>query len=207
MKHILNHKKLYGLSQYDFQNFEFDSCLLENINALSSRFNYPSSLTDVFLVMLQIIRLKNWEGVCHTSASILYVIYKELGFNVNLLMGEVKIDHRYFDHSWIEIDGLVVDASLISPINKNLGLSPVFLNTNLITNAFTTLEYGAVSSMGLSDFTEIIYQRPFHKYMNPFPWGKGKWNYVELISNVLDLNIDIRELNHKYRSVERTLIR
>jgi len=43
--------------------------------------------------------------------------------------------------------------------------------------------------------------------MNPFPWGLGKWAYVEAISKYLDLGINIKELPLKYRDTKRILIR
>lgn len=178
----------------------------KQINEIANSNGYENIIGNVFLSMLKIIQRKEWEGACHPTASILYVIYKELGFNVELLLGEVKIDYRYFDHSWIELDGLIIDASLISPINKKLGLSPVFLNIDLNNNKETSLQYGETSTMGLSEFTKIIYKRPFHKYMNPFPWGKGKWSYVEEISNELNLNIDINVITKNYKEVKRILL-
>lgn len=206
MKRQLFQRHLYGLpinNQQQHPNLPLYDAHIESILEVQ---NKPRILGDVFSVMLHMILSLQWEGACHKTSSILYVIYTELGFEVDLCMGEVQIDHRYFDHSWIQLGGLVLDASLLNPLNKNLNLSPVFMNINLESLSETSLKYGNPSTIGLSEFTKIIYHRPFHKYMKPSPFGKGKWRYVEAISNALDLHIDIASLPEKYKNTHRILV-
>jgi len=206
MPQLLLKKNLYGITNIALDNPRVTHYSRAITDIIKAHHSQPL-IADIYIAMLHIIVELDWEGACHPSSSILYILYKELGFNPTLKMGEVQIDHRYFDHSWVEIDGSIIDASLISPINKSLGLNPIFLDINLDTLEHHQLTYGAVSSLGLSEFTEIIYHRPFHKYMNPFPWGLGKWAYVEAISNYLELGINVHSLLSKYKYTKRTMVR
>ncbi len=145
MPQLLLKKNLYGITSIPLNNPRvLHYC--RTITDMTKMHHSQPLIADIYIAMLHIITELHWEGACHPSSSILYVLYKELGFNPTLKMGEVQIDHRYFDHSWVEIDGSIIDASLISPINKSLGLSPIFLDINLDTLENNQLTYGAVSS-------------------------------------------------------------
>ena len=53
-------------------------------------------------------------GACHVSTSVLYVVFSELGYDVKLFVGEIqKLGEKPFDHSWITLDGKIIDIAVI----------------------------------------------------------------------------------------------
>ena len=63
------------------------------------------------------MKIKDYRGFCHASASILCVCLTEIGLSPKLYIGEENISNKYFDHSWIGLDNKVIDLAVALPLD------------------------------------------------------------------------------------------
>lgn len=168
---------------------------------------YPSDLADVLCNLVQYIHRKGWMGACHSSTAILYVALSEMGYKPEICIGEVGCPWlNPFDHSWIVLDGKVIDIAVIMTL---LGGRPVsdaiVFDKNIRTGEQYYFEYGIETGLGLDTETQVVLQYQFGEYMDAFPDEvNGLWGVVDIIT---DHKYDINDLRNKYRDVKRTLVK
>ncbi|MBT4291621.1 hypothetical protein HOD41_02940 [bacterium] len=75
-----------------------------------------SAIRKTFFAALNFIMNSNWQGGCHAVSAVMYVLYKEQDIDCQLCLGELKSKLMFFDHSWIEIDGLIYDAAIVKTL-------------------------------------------------------------------------------------------
>ena len=84
---------------------------------------YPSSLSDTLCETLRYMKEKQLLGGCHATASALYVALSEQGFQTELCVGEIgSPDMRPFDHSWVTVDGQIIDLACYMPLPNPDGI-------------------------------------------------------------------------------------
>ena len=69
-------------------------------------------IAKTFFEILKFIHKNNWEGACHATSAILYILLKEQGIDATLYIGECQQGSFVFDHSWVEVSSEVVDAAI-----------------------------------------------------------------------------------------------
>lgn len=152
-----------------------------------------------FFEVLRYIHKMNWQGACHATSAILYVLLREQNYESNLYIGEAGYASMAFDHSWIEIDNKIYDAAVSITLIDDFDLSPVMADIDLSTGQRTRIKYGIHSGYGNDVFAKKIKQIPFGDYMANFPeYPKGLWGLVKEIGNRIGLNISISKIKKEY---------
>lgn len=160
-------------------------------NAINSTLSYIHSL--------------QWSGACHAVSSVLYVVFSELGYGTKLCIGECKAPNtKVFDHSWITIEGKIVDLAISKPLDPNMYISgPVVLDIDIETGENHRIHYG-VSFVGLSMEAANVYKRSFVEYMDGYPDRlNGLW---DVVNDILPKPTDIGVLREKYRDTKRIFV-
>ena len=166
---------------------------------------YDEKVADALCNLSRYMQRRQWWGACHASSSALYVALSELGFKPRLCIGEVKERDIYFDHSWIELDGKIIDMAIGMTLMGGASVSePILFGKNIKTGREPIVEYG-FCGRGIEDESLSVLNLPFVDYMDAYPDEKdGLWSVVsELIGREIDIDI----LRCKYKDVDRILIR
>lgn len=166
---------------------------------------YSNSLANVLCNLNDYMQRKQWWGACHASSSALYVALTELGYQPTLCIGELMGKGLYFDHSWIELDGRILDMAISMTLLGGMPVSdPIFFGKNVRSGLKPMLEYG-VPGRGIEGETLLVMNTPFPEYMDKYPDEEnGLWGVVQVL---LGHTIDIPTLRKKYQMVERRIIR
>lgn len=177
--------------------------ILNCIKKTTLQSGYSQEVADCLAGMMRYIIDKQLIGACHATASALYVALSELGLHPQLCIGEVLTEQMAFDHSWLLVDGKIVDlACYMTLAGMGLPVSyPIVFGKNAVTGTPPDLDYGAQSGQGLDETTERILRMPFQLYMDCFPYEKnGLW---DVVARILPHDIIAAELRSKYRDVKR----
>ena len=170
------------------------------IEELVSANGYPKSIADVISRLNSYIKENKWQGACHASCAALYVALVELGFSPTLCAGEVDAKDFIFDHSWIELDGKIIDIAVASTLNDYNISNVVVFGTDIFTKKQTSLVYNTPRGRGLDLDANMATGIPFCIYMDNFPDApKGLWSVVE---NILGHNLDLSVMHEKYRGTK-----
>lgn len=175
------------------------------IRAAVSANGYNDRISDVLCNLNRYMQRKQWWGACHASCSALYVALSELGYSPKLCIGEIMGQGLYFDHSWIELDGKIIDMAISMTLLGGAPASePILFGKNIRNGMESVVEYG-VPGRGIEGESLIVMNLPFIDYMNAFPDEKdGLWGVVR---ELLGTEIDIEKLRKKYKDVVRVIVR
>jgi len=162
-------------------------------------------IKNIFEAHLKYIQDKKLLGACHLISASIYMLLKESNINSTLCIGAVRSqDNRFFDHSWIEIDGDIYDATLDMPL-KNGSLFPlVFASINLYTKLKTDLEYGFECKEGFEKDTERVLNCNLAEYSELS--YINLWNLIKDVGKIIDLEINPNRFKERYGNIKRTLI-
>lgn len=177
--------------------------ILNCIKKTTLQSGYSQEVADCLAGMMRYMIDKQLVGACHATASALYVALSELGLHPQLCIGEVLTEQMAFDHSWLLVDGKMVDlACYMTLAGMGLPVSyPILFGKNAVTGTPPELDYGAQSGQGLDETTERILRMPFQLYMDCFPYEEnGLW---DVVARILPHDIIAAELRSKYRDVKR----
>lgn len=166
---------------------------------------YKDDLADALCNLNNYMQRKQWWGACHASCSALFVALSELGYRPRLCIGELMGQGLYFDHSWLELDGEILDMAISMTLMGGAPASePIFCGKNIRTGQPPIIKYG-VPGRGIEGQTVFVKNTPFIDYMDKFPDEKnGLW---DVVSEILGRKIDIQELKLRYKDVERIVVR
>lgn len=167
---------------------------------------YAECVADVLCDLMRYMRDQQWWGACHATTAVMFVALSEMGFSPMACIGEVKANMvGYFDHSWIELDGKIIDLACSmslyggQPVND-----PVIFDVDSYTGEKYDLDYG-VYYKGLDGNAKHVMNTEFCDYMDAFPACKnGLWDVVSI---VLDKKINISELRLKYQDAQWCYVR
>lgn len=177
--------------------------ILNCIEKTTLQSGYSQEVADCLAGMMRYMIEKQLIGACHATASALYVALSELGLHPQLCIGEVLTEQMAFDHSWLLVDGKIVDlACYMTLAGMGLPVSyPIVFGKNAVMGTPPDLDYGARSGQGLDETTERILRMPFQLYMDCFPYEEnGLW---DVVARILPHDIIAAELRSKYRDVKR----
>lgn len=177
----------------------------ERIKVSVKEHGYQEDLSRVFCNMYDYMEQKKWIGACHAISSVLFVALSEIGYQPTLCIGEVYGNELYFDHSWIMVDGAIIDFAINKTLLNGAPVSGIILfDQDIDTGLHYSLTYG-VLGRGIEGAAKIVSSTPFVVFMNSYPDNeKGLWGVVE---QILGTKIDIPQMEQKYEHVQRKLIR
>ena len=164
---------------------------------------YPHVVAQTITSLVRFINDRKWHGACHASCAALYVALKELGFTPTLCAGEVDAHSFIFDHSWIELDGKIIDVAIAFPLQGKPLSSLIILGVDIFTKESSNLVYGTSCGTGLDIDADFATTVPFCSYMDNFPDApNGLWSVVELL---LGRKVDIAAMRTKYKDTKWTV--
>jgi hypothetical protein len=171
----------------------------DQIRSAVHQSGYADEVADVLCQLLRYMKGKNWIGACHATASVLFVCLSELGYSPKLCIGEVRdqITGTLFDHSWIELDGKIIDLAISMTLLGGLPLSaPIIFGQNVTTFEGPTCIYGVADGRGLDDQANHVMTIPFQAYMDNYLGEKeGLWGVVR---KIMPGKTDLLALRQKY---------
>lgn len=145
----------------------------ELLRSAVARSGYREDLADALCNLNNYMQRIQWWGACHASCSALFVALSEFGYRPRLCIGEVMGQGHYFDHSWLELDGEIIDIAINMTLIGGMSLSdPIFCGRNIRTGESPIMEYG-YPGRGIEGETLFVKNIPFIDYMDNFPNEKN----------------------------------
>lgn len=194
---------------YDIGRWEVINMANKSMSILASEIPFSheqnNEILKTFFSVVDYYKKHPNPGACHLISSIFYVLLKEQNIENELCLGEVKNGDKYFDHSWIEINGEVFDIAIQHTLDGSEN-SLVYAGHELLTGEKHSRIYGISSPVGFDMEAKMVKDTPFVTYMNGYPQFKdGAWKIVKDISKELRLKLDIDVLKDKYKDTTRVL--
>ena len=156
-------------------------------------------IAKTFFEILKFIHKNNWDGACHATSAIMYVLLKEQGIDARLYIGECQHGSFAFDHSWVEINGEVVDAAISLTWIQGMSFPPVLRNIDLESGEKTKIIYGVHSGRGYDQSSSTIRDLPLCMYMDNFPnHPEGLWGIAKDIGTRLRIKTNLVKMKGKY---------
>lgn len=190
-----------------------DNLMKKRISQLVMSANYDENVLNTILATYDYMRCANQTGLsggCHALSSVLYVVFCELGLNPELFVGECqKPGDKPFDHSWVTIDGKILDIAIYMPLQGMVGSTtgPVIFNIDALTMKTVETVYGINTGLPMSNQTIFAIETPFSEYMSMFPYEiGGLWSLVKKVAPT-GLNLDVQNLYRKYSTTKRNFLR
>ena len=135
---------------------------------------------------------------------------KEVGEKTELCIGECqKRGLPPFDHSWVTLNGKIVDLAIYLPLDMRKGEcgGPVVLGVDVISKGKPSIDYGITTGLLFDRNTSTVIKVPFNEYMSEFPDEKdGLWTVIEN-AHPSSRNFDIAAMKEKYKAVKRVVVR
>ncbi|MFC4559389.1 YecA family protein [Virgibacillus kekensis] len=125
-------------------------------------FECEQQVKDIVKGAFDFIAEHNYQGGCHLISAIVHILLTEKGFNSVVRIGEVQIDNYLFDHSWIELDGEVIDIAIMNQLN-DIKLPPVLFGKSVATGKKIDYQYGVTQY--LDPMAQVIMSKSIGQYI------------------------------------------
>jgi hypothetical protein len=135
------------------------------------------AIKTTLLGAFDFIAENQFKGGCHLISAILFMLLSEQGYEPIVMTGEVGIDDYVFDHSWIELDGKIIDLTIMNTLYDNKKLPPVVMNKSVSSGLEPNHKYGV--SPNLDGNTQLILAQSIGQYIQA---GKEHRTYFILVS-------------------------
>lgn len=185
---------------------KYGANIFNSIRTIVQKEGYTTEIADILCNLLQYMYEIKWTGACHATTAVLYIALSELGFNPVPCIGEVFSDKCvYFDHSWIEIDGKIIDLACSMPLpGFEPSSKPIIFDLDSYDGSRYSADYGCYYR-GLDTIGSRIMEQGIVNYMNAYPNSEnGLWDIVQ---KVMNCNININELKRKYHDSSWNYVR
>lgn len=175
-----------------FSKSRFDSLKMASKNVAGQR-GVSNDVRFAFDAIMQVICKRQWYGACHATSAMLFMALKEKGHTPRLHLGQCKGD-RFFDHSWVTIDGKIYDAAIAFNLAEKQYGGPVFDGIDLDTLADATMLYGN-SSLPFDVETQIPAKVSISEYMDG---GDVMWQLLHIIFDRVGIPFEESSIREKY---------
>lgn len=160
-------------------------------------------LFNAFEVVLRFVWEQRHAGACHDTSAVLYMLMSEQGLVPTLNLGEVKAAAGIFDHSWVEVDGLIFDAAVCLPQEAGAHVGgPIFASVDLAANRPTELKFAVTSGRGLDAEALLVASLSLSDYAKIQP-QMNIWVLAVAFGARIGLEITFDGLMLKYGTVKR----
>ena len=187
-----------------------NNMMKNNIRRIMANNQMTNECTDTILKLYDFMVERKHFGGCHAFSSVLYVALSELGLSPELCIGECKVKGTpAFDHSWITINGSIIDLAVYFPLSKEINSisGPVVMGLDAITSLAPRTQYGVDTGLPLSPDTTRVLNSGFVDYMDDFPMGEdGLWSVVMPILPSTH-HVTVNDLRIRYKDVKRKFIK
>lgn len=182
---------------------------LENLNKVflhSKGDDYKAK--KAFNPMLSWIIKTDYRGGCHDTSAALHMLLGEQGVNSELCIGEVKIDeNNFFDHSWVTVDGMILDASICRPNFSGYAFPPVFASKELLKLDKPQVIYGEKSPVGFDSTAKFVSSVNLKDYSSGHPDDPNKlWDITKELAKEAGIKVNIGKLKNRYGELSRTIV-
>ncbi|MRX56498.1 hypothetical protein GJU41_21350 [Bacillus idriensis] len=97
---------------------------------------------DIIRGTFDFIAKHDYQGGCHLVSAIVHILLTEKGYNPVVRLGEVQVGDYVFDHSWIELDGEVIDVAIMNTLQDGFKFPPVLYGKSVVTGKQVEYQYG-----------------------------------------------------------------
>jgi len=177
---------------------------LDRVSLGSVSLDYKAQ--KAFKVVLTWMVKTEYRGGCHDTSAALYMLLNELGVNSRLCIGEVKInDRNFFDHSWVMIDNVILDASVCMPNIGGYAFPPVYASKELLTLATPEIHYGIASPIGFDSDAKFVSKANLSEYSFGHP--NKLWNLTKKLAKKAGVKASSEKFKKQYGLVTRNIMR
>ena len=138
---------------------------LSDARSITVRSDAERYTKRIFTATLKFVAQNQWQGACHGTSAILALLLNAGRVQAVPCLGECYADNYYFDHSWIEIDGLVYDAAIAVPLIPSHRKPPVFAGRSVDPTSPAQVCYGVTSGKGYGADAAVVAEMPFAEYL------------------------------------------
>jgi len=180
---------------------------LDRVSLASANIDYKAK--KVFKAVLNWILKTNYRGGCHDTSAALYMLLSEMGVNASLCIGEVKIDEKsFFDHSWVIVDDVILDASVCMPNIGGYAFPPVYASKELLALGSPKIHYGASSPVGFDSEAKFVSEANLSEYSSGHPDDPNKlWDLTKILAKQAGIKVNVGKLRSHYGTVTRNIVR
>ncbi|MED5100739.1 hypothetical protein AB1L07_18045 [Niallia alba] len=133
----------------------------------------------------------------------MHILLSESGYNSIVKIGEVRIGNLVFDHSWIELDGKVLDVAIMNTLQDGIMFPPVFFGNSVASGMEVNYEYGV--SNALDEIARRVLDMSIGRYIMEGE-SIGSIEIMKDISSKAGFEYDdLENLILKYQNVYRIL--
>ncbi|MDU1847206.1 MAG: SEC-C metal-binding domain-containing protein [Niallia nealsonii] len=160
-------------------------------------------IKDIYRGAFDFIVEYNYQGGCHLLSAIMHILLSESGYNSIVKIGEVRIGNLVFDHSWIELDGKVLDVAIMNTLQDGIMFPPVFFGNSVASGMEVNYEYGV--SNALDEIARRVLDMSIGRYIMEGE-SIGSIEIMKDISSKAGFEYDdLENLILKYQNVYRIL--
>ncbi|MED3795672.1 SEC-C metal-binding domain-containing protein [Niallia alba] len=186
---------------------KFKKCCInwqENWRATINNTLCEKKIKNIFRGTFDFIAEYNYQGGCHLLSAIMHILLNESGYNSIVKIGEVQIGNYVFDHSWIELDGKVIDVAIMNTMQDGIRFPPVLLGNSVASGKEINYEYGVPNNL------DEIAQKVLGKSIGHYIMEGESQGAVEIMRDILnkaDFEFDdLENLISKYINKYRVLV-
>lgn len=143
----------------------------------------------------------DYQGGCHLVSAILHIILTEKGYEPVVRLGEVQVADSVFDHSWIELDGEVIDVAIMNTLQDDFKLPPVLYGKSVASGKPVDCQYGVSSYIDAT--AQLVITQSIGEYIMTGV-SHGSLEIIKLINDNAGVVLDnIEGTVRKYYSTYR----
>ncbi|WP_031358045.1 hypothetical protein [Caballeronia sordidicola] len=188
----------------DSERLTYIAIALERAKDVAASLPDGATLYNAFAPLLSFVVANGYFAGCHDTSAVLYMWLCQAGCredSMALCIGEVKGHTGRFDHSWVEVNGKVLDVAVCAPgPNGGFAGGPVFGGMDLGSNTVPRTKFGVASEDALDDEAATVYGKNLRQYQD-FQVSRGYKSMAQLVQEVY--GEDGKTLIAKYRDVKR----
>jgi len=166
-------------------------------------FECEQDVKDIILSAFDFIIDNDFQGGCHLISTIMYILLSERGYQFSLKTGEVQVDNYKFDHSWLEVAGLVIDITSINTLQDNKKFAPVIFGESVVTGMKSDYKYGVTPNLDME--AKMVLSQSLSEYIMA-GISHGSLKIMQLIADNAGFNLEnVEEIVMKYSDTYREL--
>ncbi|WFR58252.1 SEC-C domain-containing protein [Anaerocolumna sp. AGMB13025] len=122
---------------------KYKQCCLKKNNLTFNEIESDDNMRIIVKSTYDFIKENKFEGGCHLTSAIMYILLTEVGFtDLEVKTGVVENDEGRFDHSWVEYQGKKIDMAIMNTLQDGFKYPPVFLDKLIGSSELMEYKYG-----------------------------------------------------------------
>lgn len=167
------------------------------LKSIAKQLSYPDTIRFPYGAVLRYVSNKDWSGACHATSAMMHIMFSENGHKSRLLLGQGKLRHQYFDHSWVEIDGKTFDIAIAFGLEAQTHSGPIFAGIDLDSGIPPLITYGA-PVVPFDQMTQAVQTQSITDYMDKNP-TMDMWDTLSSLFSRAQIPFGKNHLQEKYK--------